>query len=97
MLCLVVAYVKSVEMGHFNTTIHTASGALANSGIRHNLEEVPVQSAKQSKRLPANLRRISRPNTMTPQETQQEPETAREKQRNVESRKTISEGTKNTK
>ena len=51
-------------MAHFNTTIHTASGALANSGIRHNLEEIPVQSAKQSERLPAKLRRISRPNTI---------------------------------
>ena len=51
-------------MAHFNTTVHTAGGALANSGIRHNLEEIPVQSAKQSERLPVKLRRISKPNTI---------------------------------
>lgn len=51
-------------MAHFNMTIHTASGALANGGIRHDLGEIPVQSGKQSEHLPAKLRRISRPNTI---------------------------------
>lgn len=49
-------------MAHFNLTIHTASGALANSGLCNDLGEIPVQSAKQSQHLPAKLRRISRPN-----------------------------------
>jgi hypothetical protein len=32
-------------MLHSKKTSHTASGALANSGIHHNPEEIPVQSA----------------------------------------------------
>ncbi|XP_028416021.1 spindle assembly checkpoint kinase-like [Dendronephthya gigantea] len=51
-------------MAHFNMAIHTASGAVANGGIRNDLGEIPVQSGKQSDHLPAKLRRISRPNTI---------------------------------
>lgn len=51
-------------MAHFNTTFHTASGALANGGIRHDLGEISVQSARQSEHIPSKLRRLSRPNTI---------------------------------
>lgn len=60
---VVRVYVKSVGMAHFNLASHTASGALANSGIRHGPGEISVPPAIQSE-LPAKQRRLSRSNTI---------------------------------
>ena len=49
-------------MAHFNQASHTASGALATSGMRSLLEAIiPVLPEAEQNRLSAKQRRISRP------------------------------------
>ena len=48
-------------MAHFGQVSHTASGALANSGMHHNLGEIPAPSVQNTN---AKQRRLSRPNTV---------------------------------
>lgn len=49
-------------MAHFNLASHTASGALATGGIRHNLREISVPPAQNESN--AKQRRLSRPNSV---------------------------------
>ena len=51
-------------MAHFNSTFHTASGALATVGIRHDLGEISVPPVTQKEQTSAKQRRLSRPNTI---------------------------------
>ena len=51
-------------MVHFNSTFHTASGALATVGIRHDLGEISLPPVTQKEQTSAKQRRLSRPNTI---------------------------------
>ena len=56
---------KPVEMAHFNQSFHTASDALATSGMRSLLEAtspVPPEAAQNC--IPVKQRRLSRPNNI---------------------------------
>lgn len=81
---VVRVYVKSVGMAHFNLASHTASGALANSGIRHDLGEISVPPVSQNESLSAKQRRLSRPNTIEEirRKRRQRNKKEREKKRN---------------
>ena len=52
-------------MAHFNQHFHTASGALATSGMRSRLDvEIPVPTMAAQNCLPAKQRRLSRQNNV---------------------------------